>query len=45
MLPSLVMVANPTLQYILYEWLTARLLEMRTAAAAASGGSRPGGKG
>ncbi|KAG2434409.1 hypothetical protein HYH02_012421 [Chlamydomonas schloesseri] len=44
-LPSLVMVANPTLQYILYEWLTARLLEMRTAAAAASGGSRPGGKG
>ncbi|KAG2429786.1 hypothetical protein HXX76_010570 [Chlamydomonas incerta] len=39
-LPSLVMVANPTLQYILYEWLTARLLEMR-----ASSSSRAGGKG
>ncbi|GIL85051.1 hypothetical protein Vretimale_9925 [Volvox reticuliferus] len=28
-LPGLVMVANPTLQYILYEWLTAKLLQLR----------------
>ncbi|PNH11325.1 Mitochondrial substrate carrier family protein Q [Tetrabaena socialis] len=27
--PALAMVTNPTLQYILYEWLTARLLEWR----------------
>ena len=40
-LPSLVMVANPTLQYIMYEWLTARLQEMR----ANSSSSRPGAKG
>ncbi|GAX85544.1 hypothetical protein CEUSTIGMA_g12959.t1 [Chlamydomonas eustigma] len=34
--PSLVMVLNPTMQYILYEWLTARLLESRGARSSAS---------
>jgi adenine nucleotide transporter 17 len=34
--PALVMVGNPTLQYILYERLTGRLLELRRAAAAAA---------
>jgi len=38
--PALVMVVNPTLQYMLYEWLTARLLgwrrEQRFAAASAA---------
>ncbi|GLI67069.1 hypothetical protein VaNZ11_011263 [Volvox africanus] len=29
LLPGLVMVANPTLQYIFYEWLTAKLLQLR----------------
>lgn len=30
--PALVMVLNPTIQYILYEWLTARIREMRRQA-------------
>ncbi|KAG1661494.1 hypothetical protein FOA52_010209 [Chlamydomonas sp. UWO 241] len=38
LVPALVMVGNPTLQYIFYEWLTGRLLKLRRAAAAA--GSR-----
>ena len=28
-LPSLIMVSNPTAQYVLYEWLVARLAEWR----------------
>jgi len=29
LVPALAMVVNPTLQYVLYEWLTARLMELR----------------
>ena len=32
MLPSLVMVCNPTVQYVLFEWLLARIREARTKA-------------
>ncbi|KIY93762.1 solute carrier family 25 member 17 [Monoraphidium neglectum] len=35
--PSLVMVVNPTIQYVLYEWLVARLRALRRPAAAAVG--------
>ena len=28
-LPSLVMVSNPTVNYVLYEWLLARLADLR----------------
>lgn len=31
-LPSLVMVCNPTVQYVLFEWLLARIREARTKA-------------
>ncbi|KAG2494995.1 hypothetical protein HYH03_006928 [Edaphochlamys debaryana] len=41
-LPSLVMVANPTLQYILYEWLTGKLLGMRRSAARGKAAARLG---
>ncbi|KXZ53702.1 hypothetical protein GPECTOR_6g619 [Gonium pectorale] len=41
--PSLVMVANPTLQYILYEWLTARLLQLRQQGASKPVSGRPRG--
>jgi hypothetical protein len=29
LVPSLVMVSNPTIQYILYEWLTVQLASLR----------------
>jgi len=32
LVPALVMVSNPTLQYIIYEWLVARLMALRRAA-------------
>ncbi len=32
MLPSLVMVCNPTLQYVFFEWLVARVRSMRAQA-------------
>lgn len=32
MLPSLVMVCNPTVQYVLFEWLLARIREARLKA-------------
>ncbi|KAI8471783.1 MAG: mitochondrial carrier [Monoraphidium minutum] len=35
--PSLVMVVNPTIQYVLYEWMAARLRALRRPAAAARG--------
>ncbi|EFJ47224.1 hypothetical protein VOLCADRAFT_44148, partial [Volvox carteri f. nagariensis] len=41
-LPGLVMVANPTLQYILYEWLTAKLLQLRRGSAASKALGKPG---
>ncbi|GLC34242.1 hypothetical protein PLESTB_001607100 [Pleodorina starrii] len=44
-LPGLVMVANPTLQYILYEWLTAQLLQLRRGRAGSKAAGRPGGGG
>ena len=28
-LPALIMVSNPTVQYVIYEWLVARLAEWR----------------
>ena len=37
--PALVMVLNPTLQYILYEWLCSRLRDLRRSAAAAAASS------
>lgn len=43
LVPALVMVANPTLQYMLYEWLTARVLGWRRTtrnAAAATAAAR-----
>ena len=35
-LPSLVMVSNPTVQYVLYEWMLARLAELKRNACAPS---------
>lgn len=35
--PSMVMVVNPTIQYILYEWMVARALDWRRRAAAVKG--------
>ncbi|GBF90522.1 peroxisomal nicotinamide adenine dinucleotide carrier protein [Raphidocelis subcapitata] len=35
--PSLVMVSNPTIQFVLYEWLASRLRDLRRPAAAALG--------
>ncbi|GFR51480.1 hypothetical protein Agub_g13890, partial [Astrephomene gubernaculifera] len=43
-LPSLVMVSNPTLQYILYEWLMARLIAFRQRGASAAGSVRKAGR-
>lgn len=37
--PALVMVLNPTLQYILYEWLCSRLRDLRRSAASAAASS------
>lgn len=37
LIPSLVMVVNPTIQYIMYEWLTARLMELRLKLATTAG--------
>ncbi|KAL3158783.1 hypothetical protein ABBQ32_011511 [Trebouxia sp. C0010 RCD-2024] len=34
-LPALIMVSNPTVQYVIYEWLVARLAEWRRSAAIA----------
>ena len=33
-MPALIMVSNPTVQYVIYEWLVARLAEWRKSAAA-----------
>lgn len=35
-LPALIMVSNPTVQYVIYEWLVARLAEWRRSTAVAS---------
>lgn len=34
-LPALIMVSNPTVQYVIYEWLVARLAEWRRSTAVA----------
>ena len=36
-LPALIMVSNPTVQYVIYEWLVARLAEWRRSTAVAGG--------
>lgn len=38
-LPSLVMVSNPTVNYVLYEWLLARLAELKRKRSAALTGT------
>lgn len=40
LVPSLVMVLNPTLQYIIYEYFTALLLEARRTAVKGMNGKR-----
>ena len=37
-LPSLVMVSNPTINYVLYEWLLARLADLKRRRASATTG-------
>jgi hypothetical protein len=39
-LPSLVMVSNPTVQYVLYEWLTSQLIKWKKRSGAGIGQDR-----
>ena len=39
-LPSLVMGSNPTINYVLYKWLLARLADLKRRRAAATTGMR-----